>query len=89
MLDSTEKHNTRLFWVFVMLLLCILGTGPLLTLYSLNTLFGLQLAYNFSTWLAASIFAGLLAGRGVIKKLLILIGLGAVVTKIVDSFKKD
>lgn len=36
--------------LFVVLLIIV---GPLLTIWSLNTLFGLGIAYNFFTWLAA------------------------------------
>ena len=42
------------------LLLIIVGliiVGPLLTIWSLNTLFGLGIAYNFYTWLATVILA--------------------------------
>jgi hypothetical protein len=41
----------------VILLIGIIIAGPLLTIWSLNTLFGLGIAYNFYTWLATVILA--------------------------------
>lgn len=34
------------------LLIALVVAGPLLTLLALNTLFGLAIGYNFSTWAA-------------------------------------
>jgi hypothetical protein len=42
----------------VVLLIVLLAIGPLLTIWSLNTLFGLGIAYTFWTWLAV-IFLGM------------------------------
>lgn len=42
--------KTVIFLIFVLILLIILG--PLATIWSLNTLFGLSIAYTFWTWLA-------------------------------------
>jgi hypothetical protein len=42
----------------VLLLVVLLAIGPLLTIWSLNTLFGLGIAYTFWTWLAV-IFLGM------------------------------
>ena len=36
----------------VLLILVLIGLGPILTIASLNTLFGLNIAYNFWTWLS-------------------------------------
>lgn len=39
--------------VFIVLIaIAIIGLGPILTIASLNTLFGLNIAYTFSTWLS-------------------------------------
>lgn len=43
---------------FVVLLVVLLAIGPLLTIWALNTLFGLGIAYTFWTWLAV-IFLGM------------------------------
>ena len=79
------------FWVIflVILAIAVIGLGPFLTIFSLNALFGLQIAYSFSTWVAAWVLAGLLSGRSIFKKILMLMGLGAIITKISNSFKKD
>ena len=79
------------FWVIflVILAIAVIGLGPFLTIFSLNALFGLQIAYSFSTWVAAWVLARLLSGRSIFKKILMLMGLGAIITKISNSFKKD
>ena len=40
---------------FIFLAIGVIVFGPLVTIWSLNTLFNLNIAYNFSTW-AASLF---------------------------------
>jgi hypothetical protein len=40
------------------LLVAVLVAGPLITIWSLNTLFGLGIAYTFWTWLAV-VFLGM------------------------------
>lgn len=44
--------------IFVILVLVVLS--PIGTLWMLNTLFGLGLAYTFKTWLAALVLNGML-----------------------------
>ena len=39
--------------LLIVLIVAIIGLGPLLTIWSLNTLFGLKIAYTIWTWLAA------------------------------------
>jgi len=46
-----------------LLIVAILVVTPLLTLWVLNTLFGLSIAYTFKTWAAAAIFNILFAVR--------------------------
>lgn len=36
----------------IILLVILIGLGPILTLMSINTLFGLNIAINFYTWLS-------------------------------------
>ena len=36
----------------VILLIVLIGVGPILTIMSINTLFGLNIAINFWTWLS-------------------------------------
>lgn len=38
--------------LFVVIVVVLIGVGPLLTIAAANTLFGLNIAYNFWTWLA-------------------------------------
>ena len=38
--------------LLVLLLIFLIGVGPLITLLSINALFGLGIAYNFWNWLA-------------------------------------
>ncbi len=42
------------------LILLIIVFGPLLTIWSLNTLFGLGIGYTFKTWLASLLLGGLI-----------------------------
>ena len=49
------SKNTQIFGL-VLLVAVILTVGPFLTLFMLNTLFGLSLAYSFKTWFAALLF---------------------------------
>lgn len=36
----------------IILLIVLIGVGPILTIMSINTLFGLNIAINFYTWLS-------------------------------------
>jgi len=52
----------------ILLLLTIIVFAPLVTIWALNTLFGLGIAYTFWTWAAAvwlqGIFGGAIAAAG-------------------------
>jgi hypothetical protein len=39
---------------FILLAIILITVGPLITIWSLNTLFGLGIAYTFWTWLATA-----------------------------------
>ena len=47
----------------VVLLIVLIGAGPILTIMSINTLFGLNIAINFWTWLSTVWLFGVLAAR--------------------------
>lgn len=47
----------------VLLIVIALTVGPLLTVFMLNTLFGLGLAYSLKTWFAALLLNVLVAAR--------------------------
>lgn len=47
----------------VILLVVLIGVGPILTIMSINTLFGLNIAINFWTWLSTVWLFGLFATR--------------------------
>ena len=47
----------------VLLIVVIVTTGPLLTLFMLNTLFGLGLAYSLKTWFAALLLNVLITAK--------------------------
>ena len=47
----------------VILLIVLIGVGPILTIMSINTLFGLNIAINFWTWLSTVWLFGLFATR--------------------------
>jgi len=52
-------NGTALVTILVIALIAIL-VGPFLLIWSLNTLFGLTIAYGFFEWLAALIILGFL-----------------------------
>jgi hypothetical protein len=49
--------------VLSFLVVALIIAGPLLLIWALNTLFGLGIAYNIWTWLAALILGGAVSGR--------------------------
>lgn len=51
----------------VILLIVLIGAGPMLTILSLNTLFGLNIAINFWSWLSM-FWIQLVLGAGVFKR---------------------
>lgn len=59
--------NLYLIVLFIAAIILI-GLGPLLTLWSLSTLFGLGLALNIYTWLAAAWFHWILFGQRAIEQ---------------------
>jgi hypothetical protein len=46
----------------LIIVLLLLVFGPILTIWSLNTLFGLAIPYTFKTWFAALFLAGVVSG---------------------------
>ena len=42
--------------------------GPLLSIWSVNTLFGLTIPFSLKTWFAALVLGGLVSGRASSKK---------------------
>ena len=56
-----SKGSLLLILLFVVILL-----GPLLTIWSLNTLFPvLAIPYSIETWLATAVIAGIFRGDGI------------------------
>ena len=51
----------------IFLMVVLIGIGPILTLMSINTLFGLNIAYNLATWASAA-WLCLLLGNAAVKK---------------------
>ena len=59
-------ENSTVIVVGVILVLLMLALGPIITIWSLNTLFGLSIPTNIATWFAAlwtSILVGSAAAR--------------------------
>lgn len=52
----------------IVLLVILIGLGPILTLMSINTLFGLNIAINFYTWLSVVWLGIVLTGTRVKSK---------------------
>jgi hypothetical protein len=49
-------------------LVALLVCGPLLLIWSVNTLFGLTIAYTFKTWLAMALLSSVFSARIVTSK---------------------
>jgi hypothetical protein len=56
---TTQTTTMRMTVVIAVVSFFILavGAGPLLTIWSLNTVFGLKIAYTFWTWLGVLILS--------------------------------
>lgn len=52
--------STTFFWIFLIIVVFIFG--PLLSIWSVNTLFELQIRYDIDTWFAALVLSGALGG---------------------------
>lgn len=52
--------------LYVLMLICLLiivvVIGPIAAIWALNTLFSLNIDYNFQTWAAAAILSSILSG---------------------------
>ena len=58
-----KKISKETFLIILLILLIILG--PIVTIWSLNTLFPvLAIPYTFETWFAAVVIAGIIRGDG-------------------------
>ena len=57
-------NGTTLISIIVFALFLAI-VSPFIFIWSLNTLFGLTIAYGFYEWLAALILAGMVTGNGV------------------------
>lgn len=51
------------WFAIIVLVILFVVFGPLLTIWSLNTLFGFGIAYNITTWFAALVLGGLVSAR--------------------------
>ena len=49
--------------VIIVLAALIIGVGPLLTIWSINALFGLGILYNLKTWFAAFFLTSVISTR--------------------------
>ena len=54
--------------ILIIVVLVVLIVGPLLAIWSLNTLFGLGIAYSIKTWFAALVLAGIVGKSSSSKK---------------------
>jgi hypothetical protein len=50
---------------FIFLAIGVIIFGPLATIWSLNTLFNLNIAYNFSTWTASLFITSIFSANGI------------------------
>lgn len=57
--------NTSTIVTIVIVALILALVSPILFIWSLNTLFGLNIAYGFLEWLAALLLVGTLTSNGI------------------------
>jgi len=58
--------SNLMFVLSLIFILVMIGIGPLLTILSLNALFGLQIALNFWSWLSVAWLS--LIGVGIVRE---------------------
>lgn len=58
-----NTSNTTELIIAILIVGVLIAVGPLLTIWTLNTLFDLGIDYNFFTWLAALLFTGTFAAK--------------------------
>lgn len=74
--------DIKLAIVGLILLIGLLGAGPLLTLWSMNVLFNLGIAYNFQTWIATYFLVGVITGKSILKKIIQLSSIGYIINRV-------
>lgn len=52
------------FIIVILVILILTLASPIIFIWSLNTLFALNIAYGFLEWLAALILVGMVTGNG-------------------------
>lgn len=60
---NNKEYTSGVIILAAILVLIIVGLGPILTIWSLNTLFSLKIAFTFWTWLSVIILSNALALR--------------------------
>ena len=55
----TNSADVLMFTIFIILIIC----GPCLSIWAVNTLFGLTIPFTLKTWFAALVLTGLVSGR--------------------------
>jgi hypothetical protein len=58
-----KKSESFSIGLIIGLIIVFIGVGPLLTIWSLNTLFGLAIEYTWSTWAASFILDAVVGGN--------------------------
>ena len=49
----------------IALVVAVIVFGPLLSIWALNTLFALNIAYSLETWASAFILTSIISGKGI------------------------
>lgn len=57
--------NTSTVMAIIIVAIILAIISPILFIWSLNTLFGLNIAYGFFEWLAALILVSMVTGNGI------------------------
>lgn len=74
--------DVKLVIVGLILLIGLLGAGPFLTIWSMNTLFNLGIVYSIQTWIATYFLVGVVTGKSLLKKIIQLSAIGYIINRV-------
>ena len=57
---SVSQMSSKMEIVIFLIVACAIFVAPWLSIWALNTLFGLGIAYTFKTWLAALVLGAII-----------------------------
>ena len=74
--------DIKLIVLSIIILIGVLGVGPMLTIWSMNTLFNLGVAYSIKTWIATYFLVGVFSGKSLWKKIISVGAVGYIINQV-------